>query len=145
MDNSPAPSKTARYSNIATKVISVIAILVVVLIFFGQKLMMGTKYKVSDKESVNYSAKATEDDAKKLGEILKSVGYFTGTKDMDVLLKKDEEGTVASFVLTSKWTDDEIVKAFQEIGEEIAKGLGKPLTIRLLDDHLNKKNEIKLP
>jgi hypothetical protein len=32
---------------------------------------------------------------------------------------------------------------FNAIGEDIAaKGFGKPLTIRLMDDHLNKRNDI---
>ena len=115
------------------------------LIFLGQKTMMGKRYKVSEMESVNYSGKASEDDAKKLGEILKENGYFGGTREMDVLLKKDDDGTVLSFVLNERWTDQEIVAGFREVGAEIAnKGFGKPLTIRLIDTRLNKKNEIKI-
>ena len=67
------------------------------MIYFGQKLMMGKRYKVSDKESVNYSEKATEEDAKKLGDILKDTGYFDGSKEVDVLLPSGEKKT---FVLT---------------------------------------------
>src|SRR5207249_3940720 len=99
-------------ANKANKVIVVIAIIVVGMIFLGQKLMMGTRYKVSAKESVNYSEKATEDDAKKLGEILKANGYFDGAKEVDVLLKKGEkEGTVVSFVISGLGKDDAVATA----------------------------------
>ena len=141
----PTPSKPARAGNLISKIVAVVAIIVMALIFLGQKTMMGKRYKVSEMESVNYSGKASEDDAKKLGEILKGNGYFGGTREMDVLLKKDDEGTVLSFVLNERWTDQEIVAGFREVGAEIAnKGFGKPLTIRLIDTRLNKKNEIKI-
>lgn len=128
------------------KIIAVIAIIVVGMIFLGQKLMMGTRYKVSDKESVNYSEKATEADAKKLGEILKVDGYFDGSKEVDVLLKKDEkEGTVVSFVIGGLGKDDAISNAFKAIGDDIAaRGFGKPLLVRLLDSHLNTLKDIKV-
>ena len=152
MDTPPPPSpspkveKWNRVAGKANKIIAVIAILVVVMIYFGQKIMMGTKYKVSDKESVNYSGTVTEDEAKKLGDVLKAAGWFNGSKEVDVLFKKDEkEGTVVSFVLNSKWSDEEVVGVFRQFGERIiAAGLGKPVTIRLLDDHLNTKNEFKM-
>ena len=141
--------KKARRTRIAEKVkniVIVIAALVGVMIYFGQKLMMGKKYKVSDKESVNYSDKATEDDAKKLGAILKADGYFAGTKEIDVLLKKnDKEGTVVSFVGDWNTGDEKIIAIFKQIGEEIAAGgFGKPITIRLLDTHLNAKKDVKV-
>ncbi len=123
MDNAPAPapSKATRFGSIATKVISVIAILVIAMIFIGQKLMMGTKYKVSDKESVNYSGNATEADAKNLDEALKANGYMSGKNAVDVLLKKDDkEGTVVSFVGEWDWKSEQVVSAFQQIGEDIA-------------------------
>ena len=103
---------------------------------------MGTRYKVSETESVNYSKKATEDDAKKLGEALKANGYFSG-KQVYVLLSKDEkEGTVVSFVGSWDWKGEKIVAAFKQMGEEIAAGgLGKPLTVRLLDSRMNTRTK----
>ena len=61
----PKSEKLNRIGNKAKNVMVVIAILIAVMIYFGQKIIMGTRYKVSDKESVNYSEKATEADAKK--------------------------------------------------------------------------------
>lgn len=143
---SPTKQKLIGIANKANKIIPVIAIIIFALIYFGQKSMMGKKYKVSDKESVNYTDNATEADAKMLAEVLKADGIFSGKKEMDVLLKKnDKEGIVVSFVGSWDAKDETITKVFHDIGEEIAaKGFGKPLTIRLLDTHLNKKGEIKV-
>src|SRR5258706_5202796 len=89
-ENTPAKSdKVARSTGFwekAKKWVAVIGIIVVAMIYFGQKLMMGTRYKVTDKESVNYSEKATEADAKKLGDFLKAINYFNGSSEKDVLL-----------------------------------------------------------
>ena len=151
--DSPPPAdqtdKKARNTRIAEKVkniVIIIAVLVGVMIYFGQKIMMGKRYKVSDKESVNYSEKATEEDAKKLAEILKASGYFDGSKEVDVLLKKGgKEGTVVSFVISGLGKDDAIANAFKVIGENIAeKGFGKPMTVRLIDSHLNTLKDVKL-
>ena len=150
MDTTPAsdPSpKIQKSSNLAGKlrtIVTIFAVVVFALIFLGRKLMMGTKYKVSDKETIGYSEKATEDDAKKLAEILKANGIFTGSKSVDVLLKRhDKEGLVISFITMGSATDPKVVEAFQAIGEDIAaKGFGKPLTIRLMDDRLNTRNDI---
>ena len=140
-------SKASRVGKIATRVITILLILLLAMIFIGQKIMLGTRYKVSDKESVNYSGKATETDARVVGEALKADGYFSGEHKVDVLLKKDDkEGTVVSFVGDWNWKDEKIVAGFHKVGEDIAaKGLGQPLIVRLLDTQLNTRNEIKVP
>lgn len=142
-----SPKKSSGFAKIAGIVIGVVMVIVMALAFMGQKMMMGKKYKVSDTEAVNYSGNATEDDAKKLGDALKADGYLSGKNKVDVLLKKDEkEGTVVSFVGNWDWKAEKVESAFKQVGEDIANGgLGKPLTIRLMDDHLNTKNEIKVP
>lgn len=147
-DSTPSPKseKTARIERVANKAnkwIAIVAIIVVALIYFGQKSMMGKRYKVTETESVNYSEKATEEDAKKVGEVLKATGYFSGKGDKDVLLKRNEkEGTVVSFVGGWNVNDEGVASSFKQIGEALAAGgLGKPLTIRLLDTHLNKTKD----
>jgi hypothetical protein len=101
---SPPPDKKEKWNRIGSrmnKIIAVVAIIIFAMIFFGRKLMMGTKYNVTSKETVNYSKKATESDAKKLGELLQTLKVFDGTKERDVLLSVDEkEGTVISFVFS---------------------------------------------
>lgn len=100
----PPAQKKSGFAKAANMVIFIVMIVVAVMIFFGQKIMMGKRYKVSDTKSVNYSEKATQEDAKKVGEALKGDGYFSGKNHADVLLKKgNKEGTVLSFVGTWNW------------------------------------------
>jgi hypothetical protein len=143
----PPAAKGGRATKIVRTVLLIVGIVVFGLIMLGRKTMMGTKYAVSDKESVNYSQNATEDDARKLGEVLKAQGMFTGNKGADVLLKKDDkEGTVVSFVGNWNLEDASIQAAFKQIGDAIVQaGLGKPLTLRFLDTKLNKRGEIPIP
>jgi hypothetical protein len=142
-----SPQKSSGFAKIAGIILAVVMFIVLGMAFLGQKIMMGKKYKVSDKESVNYSGNATEEDARKLGDALKADGYLSGKSTVDVLLKKDDkEGTVVSFVGNWDWKNEKVESAFKQVGEDVAAGgLGKPLTIRLMDDHLNTKNEIKVP
>lgn len=133
-------SKWQRYLSYT---VTAVGIIVFLLIFFGRREMLGTKYKVSETESVNYSGAATEEDARKTGEALKEIGYFKGGR-ADVLLKKESAGFIVSFVV-SRSADEKTLAAFQQIGGVLAdKALGRPLTVRLLDTKLNKKNELKV-
>jgi hypothetical protein len=127
-------------------VLLVVGVVVFGLVMLGRKTTMGTKFPVTELESVNYSQKATEEDARRLGEVLKAEGVFTGKKSADVLLKKDDkEGTVVSFVGNWDLKDESIISAFKQIGEAIAQGgFGKPLTLRFLDARLNKRGEIPI-
>ena len=124
--------------------ITVIAVIVVVLIFFGRREMMGTRYAVSDKEAVNYSGTATEGEARKLADTLREIGFFDGKREIDVLLRKEtDKGTIVSFVVNN--SAPEIVAAFQEIGGVVAdQALGRPLTVRLIDDNLNTRQELRV-
>src|SRR5438132_12742860 len=100
MDSTPAspPAPSSRKWTNINRILIIVVLLLSVLAYFGQKMKMGKRYKVTDKESVSYSAKATEDDARKLGEILKADGYFDGKKEVHVLIKKDDkEGALISF------------------------------------------------
>lgn len=144
--DTPTPPAAKNWTSIARNVVIVIAIVVIALIYFGRKIMMGTKYKVSAHESVNYSEKATEDDAKKLAAVMKKVGLFNGSKESDILLKiDDKEGTVVSVVGWWDVNKPEVEAGFREIGAAIlAGGFNKPLIVRLLDDHLNTLKDYKI-
>ena len=124
--------------------VTIIAVILMVLIFFRRREMMGTRYAVSDREAVNYSGTATEEEARKLADTLREIGFFDGQRNVDVLLrKKKEEGTIVSFVVNT--SSPEIVSGFQEIGGVVAdKALGRPLTVRLIDDNLNTRHELRV-
>ena len=107
--------------------------------------MMGTKYAVTEKESVNYSGSATAQDAQALGEALKKIGFFDNTKAADVLLHTDQTGTAVSFVVDRGWDNEEILTAFKQIGTMLVPGLKVThLKIMLIDEHLNTKKEIQI-
>jgi len=127
------------------RVVSVVVLVAMIASFLGHRAKMGTKLEITSKESVNYSGSATESEAKSLGELLKTIGFFDNTSEKDVLLHKESNAvTEVSFVVKNGWDDAEIVSAFTTIGQEVAKTMGKPLVVRMLDEQLNKKKEIRI-
>jgi hypothetical protein len=109
-------------------------------------LIVGNKHATTTKETVDYSGNSTKEDAKALGEELKKIGYFDNSKEKDVLLYRDQSGTVISFVVSATaWTDDEMLNAFKTVGDTLATDLNlHQLKLRLIDDHLNTKKEITI-
>jgi hypothetical protein len=77
---------------------------------------------------------------------LKKIGYFDNEKAKDVLLHRDEKGTVISFVVNATaWSDDKMLSEFKIVGDGLAADLNlHQLTLRLIDDHLNTKKEIPI-
>ncbi len=124
----------------------VVMLVVAGVSWFGRKSMLGTKLKISDLETVNYSGNATEQDARSLGQSLQQIGFFDGQVAKDVLFKKGDEGIVVSFVLQSgKWNDPGIVDGFEVFGRRIAPSVGgPPLTVHLIDDKLNTKETLSI-
>jgi hypothetical protein len=149
--NEPAPvSPTQKPGSNWRKVVTSVAAIVVAavgwMIWFGHNSILGTKYAVTTKENIDYSGNSTEPEAKALGEELKKIGYFDNKSAADVLLHRDQSGTVVSFVVNANaWTDDKMVIMFKSIGDALAADLNlHQLKLRLIDDHLNTKLEIPI-
>jgi hypothetical protein len=141
----PTQKPGPKWVRILTGILALVSLAITGMIWLGHQSMMGKKYAVTDKEAVNYSGNATAEDAKTLGNDLKSWGYFDNSKNKDVLLHTDQTGTVISFVLGRGWDDEEIVTAFKQVGGTFAQDLkADHLKIRLIDDHLNTKKEIPI-
>ena len=107
---------------------------------------LGKTYKVSDKESVRYAGKATEDEAKRVADTLRDMGYFDNSGTKDVILRK-EEGKIAivAFVVGDGWEKPEIIEAFKLMGTEISNKLStKPMTIQLVNPSLKVLKEIPI-
>jgi hypothetical protein len=117
-----------------------------VVIGLGRSAMMGKPYKANDKQTVHYSGAATEQEAKSLAAALALDGYFDGQTEIDVLLRKGEEGTIISFVTTPvAWTDPSMPEQFKDIADRCSYAIGGlPITVRLIDERLNTKKEMKL-
>lgn len=101
--------------------------------------------QVGANDVVGYTGTATEEEAKKLAEQLKTIGYLQdhGTT---ILLSKGAGGTVVSFVVKDgAWTDEETVAKFQEIGGSIAPSVGgAPIKVRMLNTVLRKQKELAI-
>jgi hypothetical protein len=100
---------------------------------------------VGTNDQIGYSGTATEQEAKALGEELKSINYLQGHATT-VLLSKGPGGTVVSFVVQDgSWNDEDTVAKFGEIGGSIAPSVGGvPIKVRMLNTVLRKQKEIPI-
>jgi hypothetical protein len=100
---------------------------------------------VGANDVIGYSGTATEQEAKALGEQLKSIGYLQdhGTT---VLLSKGAGGTVVGFVVKDgSWNDEDTVAKFEENGHSVAPSVGGvPIKVRMLNTVLRKQKEIPI-
>ncbi|MGA2185419.1 MAG: hypothetical protein ABSH47_20550 [Bryobacteraceae bacterium] len=98
---------------------------------------------VGANDEIRYSGTATEQEAKALGEALKSVGYLED-RGVTVLLSKGSGGTVVGFaVQDGAWNDEDTVATFEKIGRSVAPAVGGvPIKVRLLNTRLQKQKEI---
>jgi Protein of unknown function (DUF3592) len=87
---------------------------------------------IGTRDGVRYRGDATEQDAKNLGEALRTKGYFQNLGDL-VSFRKSKDGAVVSFdVKEGIWDKPRYVAAFEELGREIAPVVGVyPLTLEL--------------
>lgn len=135
-------SKWQMFANVC----SVLGVVLVGVIWLGQRSIMGTRLEIIGEQAVNYSGTATEQDARSLGNALKEIGYFDGKRPVDVLLSKGEGGTAISFIVNQGvWNDAETVENFRTITAALAPSVGGlPVTLRLMDEHLNTEKEVRV-
>jgi hypothetical protein len=105
-----------------------------------------TRLQISKLEAVTYSGTATDKEARALAQALQKLRYFQGDRPADVLLLKDPQGTIVSFVVKPDgWEKRDIENEFRVIGEEVATALGiTPITLRLVDQRLRTKREFSI-
>jgi hypothetical protein len=92
------------------------------------------KVIIGASDLVYYSHAATEQDARVMGQALKTIGFFTD-KGASVFLSKGRNGTEVSFVVQEgAWDLPDKVSTYEEIGRRIAVPLGGfPIKVRLID------------
>jgi hypothetical protein len=114
-------------------------------VFIADAIANSKKINYSPVEEIRYSGQANQADARKLGDLLKQAGVFSGQQSKGVLLAKDGGGTtVTFFVGKDAWDDPSVVTFFRKLGDDLATNLGKPLTIRLCDQEATVKKEIPI-
>jgi len=99
----------------------------------GFSLLSDDKVIVGSRDKVHYSGQATKADATKLGQTLKSMGYFSD-RGVDVVLSKQPSETRVSFVVEDgAWNQPDGVAGFERVGLLVATDLGFPLHVVLMD------------
>jgi hypothetical protein len=107
---------------------------------------LGPKITVNGVEEVYYEGQSTEADARKLGDWLATRGFFNGKSVKTVVLRKTKDQTSVSIVVSAQvWNDPTLVEGFKSVGAKLVMdGFGKPLVVRLCDNELTVKKEIKV-
>lgn len=104
------------------------------VLLFEFALEQNSRVVIGSKDEVYYSGSATKQQARSVGEALKSAGYFRD-RGVTVLLSRSDQGAVISFVVKDgAWDRPDMVAAFEEIGREIAPAAGGfPIKVRLVN------------
>lgn len=103
-----------------------------------------TGVMIGTKDEVFYSGTATREEARVLGNGLKSIGFFTD-KGVNVFVEKGKDGTIISYVVADgTWDKPEMLAAFEKITRDEAPTVGGlPITLRLVNTNLDvKKSEL---
>lgn len=108
---------------------------------------LGKRLEYSAREEIFYKG-MTEEDARKLGDVLKQLGRFNGEHDRTLLVARDAEGVKISFVVgEGAWNDDAAVEDFKNLGRLIRLQIfqDSPLEVRMTDERLALKKKIPIP
>lgn len=99
-----------------------------------QKVTIGTK------DEVRYSGTATEEQAKALGDSLKTQGYLQD-QGVTVVLAKGTDGTTVSFVVQEgAWNNDDHLPTFEQMVRTAAPGIGGlPIKLEFMNSNLEVK------
>jgi hypothetical protein len=119
---------------------------VILAVVYGRASM--TKVVIGTKDEIQISGASTKEDAKALGQVLQTSGYFKD-RGVSVLLDRTKDAgtnaskpaTTVSFVVKEGfWEKPEMVAGFEELGREAAPAVGGyPINVRLV----NKEQDVK--
>ncbi len=106
----------------------------------------GTPEFINARELVYRLGDATIDEAKALGKALEDIRFFKSDRRRDVFLLKEAGAATISFVTApAGWQDEAIQADFRNIIENVAPAIGgKPITLRLIDETLAVRLELKI-
>lgn len=87
-------------------------------------------------ESIIYQKKLGQEKAAAVGEVLKSIGYFSGDNTATVQLREFNDGYQVMFVVQDGfWDKEELYPQWESLREQLSAALeGKPVTLDLCDD-----------
>jgi hypothetical protein len=123
-------------------------LLVVFLVVFGGILLFEPDPECvtfEPDDEVYYEGDATKEDAQRLGEALKELGFFGTEPGKAVYLSEGHEGIALSFVLKAgAWNEAETQQSVRTMCQYISANVfgGQPVEIRLCDDFLRVKKKL---
>jgi hypothetical protein len=126
-----------------------VAAIVGALIFFRDRSLrgrFGQRLAVTDKEEIYYKD-VTAEEALRLGQALKELGYFNGTTRKTVQLSQQDDAYVIAFVVQEgTWNNAEAVDAVRLLGLQLAARTfdGRPVEVRLCDQSMREKKSLDL-
>ncbi len=99
-----------------------------------------SKVMIGSKDEIFYSGTATKEEALRLGNRLKEMGYLTD-RGVSLFLSKDAGGKTLSFVVKEGlWNQPDVLSNFEEVGRQAARSIGGlPVKVRLI----NSSREVK--
>jgi membrane associated rhomboid family serine protease len=101
----------------------------------------GKSLTIGKHDRIVYSGKATDADAKRLGQTLTIIGFM---KDRGVLVlyTKDQVGSVVSLIVKNEaWQNPKLASSFHFMGMLVSGATGTPLKLRLLSNERELKKE----
>jgi hypothetical protein len=126
-----------------------IAALIFLAIRLGQGFLgagMGHRLAVTDTEELYYRD-VSEEDAQRLGQALKDVGYFTGGGRKTVQISRQDNRYVLALVVKhGTWDMPDMADSMRLLGLQLSARVfnGEPVEVRLCDERMREKKSVKL-
>lgn len=107
-----------------------------------QKSLTVGKLLLGPRDSIYYFGSATENDAKALGQALRSAGYLRDL-GVSVVISKDPITGIGFVVNEGVWLDRNSVAAFANLARQVAASVGGlPVYLRLLNEQMEVETEV---
>ncbi len=93
--------------------------------------LVAKKITIGSKDEVRYGGTATAQEARALGESLKTQGYFQDN-DVIVVLTKGPDGTIITFIVVEgTWNNDNLLPVFEQMVRTAGPAVGGlPIKLR---------------
>lgn len=98
-----------------------------------------------DRYDVFYGSHANRWDARKLGERLRRIGFFTGSPKDVLIARPESRYEVSFFLVEDAWNEEDGLEYFSRVGDTLATYcFGYPMVIRLLGQEGKLKKVLKV-
>lgn len=102
------------------------------------------KQMVGSRDTIYYYGSATQEDARTLGQSLRSAGALRDT-GMTVVLAKGEVTTLSFVVHQTPWERPEVLSVFEGLTRRVAPSVGGlPVRLRFLDTNGRSRKEVSI-